>query len=157
MALTSPNIVSGKGVYLYDDTGRVILDGASGALVTNIGHGRPEVAAAVAEALGSVDYVVPVFRTPRRTRLAELLREQWLGDFDSFYFASGGSEANDSAIRLARMHHLAMGRPSRWKVIGREPSYHGSTSRDPVGRGCIASVRDGFDPLLADMAEGTLE
>jgi adenosylmethionine-8-amino-7-oxononanoate aminotransferase len=143
-----PTIVRATGVELITDDGRRIIDGASGAVVTNIGHGRAEVADAVAAALRQVDYVIPVWPTPKRLALADALVERWLPDgFNHVFFASGGSEANDSAIRLARFHHLATGQERRYKIIGRQPSYHGSTLATLAAGGHNAR-RSGYEPLL---------
>jgi adenosylmethionine-8-amino-7-oxononanoate aminotransferase len=147
---TGPHIVRASGSILYTDTGAEIIDGASGALVTNVGHGRREVADAVAAAMMTVDYVIPVWTTPNRLALIDLLAETWLPDgFTHSFFAAGGSEANDSAIRLARMYHLAVGRPQRWKVIGRDPSYHGSTLAT-LSAGQHRVRRTGFEPYLSE-------
>ena len=145
-----PTIVRANGSMLYTDDGRQILDGGSGALVTNIGHGRPELAAVAANAIARVDYVLPPWPTPARMSLAHTLVESWLPPtFHSVFLASGGSEANDSAIRLARLYHLANGDPGRWKVIGRSPSYHGSTLAT-LAAGHHRARRDGFDPFLSE-------
>jgi adenosylmethionine-8-amino-7-oxononanoate aminotransferase len=147
---TGPNIVRASGSILYTDTGAEIIDGASGALVTNIGHGRREIADAVHAAMMSVDYVIPVWTTPNRLALIDELADHWLPDgFTHAFFAAGGSEANDSAIRLARMHHLATGQSQRWKVIGRDPSYHGSTLAT-LSAGQHRVRRTGFEPMLSE-------
>jgi adenosylmethionine-8-amino-7-oxononanoate aminotransferase len=146
-----PVIVRGEGVALITADGRRIIDAAGGAVVNNIGHGRPEVADAVAAALRRLDYVVPIWPTPNRLELADVLVERWLPDgFDHVMFAGGGSEANDSAIRLARTHHLVRGDEQRHKVIGRVPSYHGATLATLAIGGHMAR-RDGFDPLMAEL------
>jgi len=143
-------IVRAEGCELITNSGRRILDAAGGAVVNNIGHGRQEVADAVAEAMSALGYVVPIWPTPYRSALANHLVEHWLPDgFDQVFFAAGGSEANDTAIRLARMHHLSRGDEQRHKVIGRIPSYHGSTLATLAIGGHMAR-RDGFDPLLAE-------
>jgi len=143
-------IVRGEGAELITDNGRRILDAAGGAVVNNVGHGRQEVADAVAEALGQLGYVVPIWPTPNREALAEYLGEHWLpAEFNHVFFAAGGSEANDTAIRLARMFHLSRGDNERHKVIGRIPSYHGSTLATLAIGGHMAR-RDGFDPLMSE-------
>ena len=125
---SGPEIVGGDGCWLLGADGRRILDGAGGAIVSNIGHGRAEVADAVRDALDGGAYVIPIWPTPHRERLHDLLVERWLPDgMGHVFFTSGGSESADSAIRLARAYHLACGRPERWKVVGRHPSYHGLT------------------------------
>lgn len=145
-----PTIVRAEGIELITDTGQRIIDGASGAVVTNIGHGRAEVADAVAAALRQLDYVIPTWPTPKRLALADVLVDRWLPEgFNHVFFAAGGSEANDSAIRLARFHHLARGDERRYKIIGRQPSYHGSTLATLAAGGHRAR-RSGYEPLLAE-------
>jgi adenosylmethionine-8-amino-7-oxononanoate aminotransferase len=125
---SGPTIVGGEGCWLFTDDGRRILDAAGGAMVANIGHGRAVVADAVRDALHGGAYVVPIWSTPHRERLRDLLVESWLpAGMGNVFFTSGGSESADSALRLARATHLASGRPERGKVIGRHPSYHGIT------------------------------
>jgi len=147
---SGPTIVGGEGSYLLTDDGRRILDGAGGAIVANIGHGRSEVADAVHDSMRTNAYVVPLWPTPNRLKLIDTLCSRWLPDgFDHVFFTSGGSESADSSIRLARAYHLAKGRPDRWKIIGRHPSYHGIT----VGAIAAASHtgrRAGYEPLLLD-------
>jgi len=117
-----------EGAYLIAPDGRRILDAAGGAVVVNVGHGRPEVAAAWARASEEATFVVPPFATPSRVRLVERLQDAWLPEgIRRCFFTSGGSEAVDAALRLAVQHHHAAGRPERWKVIGRDVSYHGTT------------------------------
>ncbi|MEM7092102.1 MAG: aminotransferase class III-fold pyridoxal phosphate-dependent enzyme [Actinomycetota bacterium] len=147
---TPGTIVRARGCELFTDGGRTILDAAGGAVVNNIGHGRPEIAEAVAEAMRSVNYVLPPWPTPNRIVLADHLVEQWLPEgFGQVGFAGGGSEANDTAMRLARMYHLARGDEQRHRVIGRVPSYHGSTLATLSIGGHMAR-RDGFDPMLTE-------
>ncbi|MEO5900233.1 MAG: aminotransferase class III-fold pyridoxal phosphate-dependent enzyme [Ilumatobacteraceae bacterium] len=145
-----PTIVGGSGVYLHTADGREILDGAAGAIVGNIGWGRAEVADAAREAMASGGFVMPIWPTPHRLALHDLLVERWLPDgFDRIFFTSGGSESTDSALRLARAYQLAKGRPSRWKVIGRHPSYHGMT----LATMAVASHsgrQAGYEPLLLE-------
>ncbi|HAP75775.1 MAG TPA: hypothetical protein DCR14_06795 [Acidimicrobiaceae bacterium] len=142
-----PTIVASEGCHLITSDGRRILDGAGGAIVGNIGWGRTEVAEAAAAAM-SIGYVVPLWPTPSRLALVDELVEHWLPDgFHHVFFTSGGSESTDSAIRLARAYQVAQGRPDRWKVIGRHPSYHGMTL------GTIAAAshlgrQKGYEPLL---------
>lgn len=142
-----PTIVAGDGVFLIADDGRRILDAAGGAIVGNIGWGRTEVAAATA-AVMSMGYVVPLWPTPSRLALRDELVQHWLPEgFNHVFFTSGGSESTDSAIRLARAYQVAKGRDSRWKVLGRHPSYHGMTT----GTMAVASHsarQKGYEPLL---------
>jgi adenosylmethionine-8-amino-7-oxononanoate aminotransferase len=145
-----PTIVGGEGCWLFTDDGRRILDAAGGAIVANIGHGRREVADAVHAALIGSAYVVPIWPTPHRLRLRDLLVERWLPEgMEHVFFTTGGSESADSALRLARAAHLARGRTERWKVIGRHPSYHGITL-GAMAAGSHSLRRAGYEPLLLD-------
>lgn len=147
---SGPVIVGGEGSYLFTDDGRRILDAAGGAIVANIGHGRSEVADAVDASMRRHAYVVPLWPTPGRLALVDRLRDHWLPEgFDHVFFTSGGSESADSALRLARAYHLAKGRPDRWKVIGRHPSYHGITLGS-IAVASHSSRRAGYEPLLLD-------
>jgi adenosylmethionine-8-amino-7-oxononanoate aminotransferase len=93
-------------------------------------------------------YVVPLWPTPARLALRDELVEHWLpAGMAHVFFTSGGSESTDSAIRLARAYQLGKGRPERWKVVGRHPSYHGMTT----GTMAVASHsarQKGYEPLL---------
>ncbi len=139
-----------EGHYLITPDGTRILDAAGGAIVCNIGHGRAEVAEAVGRVLAETTYVVPPFATESRVRLVERLQDDWLPEgITRAIFASGGSEAMDAAVRVARQHHVAAGRPGRWKIIGRELSYHGVTLAT-LGVGGHGKRRAGLEPLLLD-------
>jgi len=143
-------IVGGEGSWLLTADGGRILDGSGGAIVANIGHGRAEVADAVRDAMASGAYVLPVWPTPNRLRLLDTLRQHWLPDgFDHVFFTSGGSESADSAVRLAHAYQSAVGRPERWKVVGRHPSYHGVTL-GTLAVGSHDRRRAGFDRLLLE-------
>jgi adenosylmethionine-8-amino-7-oxononanoate aminotransferase len=146
-----PTIVRAEGVELHSADGRRIIDAAGGAVVNNIGHGRAEVADAVSAAMRDLDYVVPIWPTPNRLALSDELVDRWLpAGFEHVFFAGGGSEANDTAVRVARLFHLARGESQRHKVIGRTPSYHGSTLAT-LAIGGHAGRRDGFEPLLQEL------
>jgi adenosylmethionine-8-amino-7-oxononanoate aminotransferase len=141
-------VARAEGNYLITPDNRRILDAGGGAVVVNIGHGRAEVAEVAARALQELTYAVPPFATEARIRLVERLTSSWLPPgITRVGFTSGGSESVDAAIRLARSHHLAAGRPERWKVIGRELSYHGTTMAT-LAVGGHANRRKGFEPLL---------
>jgi adenosylmethionine-8-amino-7-oxononanoate aminotransferase len=145
---SGPTIVGADGVWLLTADGRRILDGAGGAIVSNIGHGRSEVADAVRDALDGGGYVIPIWPTPHRERLHDVLVDRWLpAGMGHVFFTSGGSESSDSAIRLARAYHVACGRPERWKVVGRHPSYHGLTL-GALAVGSHRNRRAGFEPIL---------
>ena len=143
-----PTIVGGEGCWLHTADGRRILDGAGGAIVGNIGWGRAEVADATRAAMVHGAYSVPIWPSEQRLLLRDRLVERWLPPgFTKVFFTSGGSESTDSALRLARNYQLGKGRPDRWKVVGRHPSYHGMT----LGTIAVASHSTrqvGFEPLL---------
>jgi adenosylmethionine-8-amino-7-oxononanoate aminotransferase len=139
-----------EGAYLITPDGRRILDAAGGAIVVNIGHGRREVAEVAAQALERLTYVVPTFTTKAKARLIDRLTERWLPEgLRRASFTSGGSESVEAALRLARLHHVCAGRPERWKIIGREFSYHGVTLA-ALAVGGHASRRKGYEPLLLE-------
>ncbi len=120
--------VGAQGCHLHMRDGRRILDAAGGAMVVNIGHGRREPGEAMARASTALSYVIPPFVTPQRMDLVERLQRDWLPPgFTRLHLSSGGSEAVETAIKLARQYHVAKGNAGRWKVIGRDLSYHGAT------------------------------
>jgi adenosylmethionine-8-amino-7-oxononanoate aminotransferase len=140
-----------EGAHLIIADGRRILDAAGGAIVANIGHGRREVADVAARALAELSYALPSQATPGRVQLVERLTERWLPPgLTRAVFTSGGSESMDSAIRLALLHQRARGEPGRWKVIGRDLSYHGTTLASLAVGGHTAR-RAGFEPWLIDL------
>lgn len=144
-----PEFARASGVWLYTTDGRAILDAAGQACVANIGYGRKEVAAAAARALEDFTHALPPFATPQRLQLVNTLRSKWLPPgLTRIHFVNSGSEATDAAIRLARQYQLGKGRASRWKVIGREASYHGVTLGALSVSG-HAERREGFEPLLS--------
>ncbi len=147
-ATTGPTIVGGSGCHLHTADGRSILDAAGGAIVGNVGWGRTEVADAVHEAMANSGYVIPLWPSPPRLALRDRLIDRWLPDgFTQVFFTSGGSESTDSALRLARAYHVGKGRPDRWKVIGRHPSYHGMTL-GTLAAGSHSVRQAGYEPLL---------
>jgi adenosylmethionine-8-amino-7-oxononanoate aminotransferase len=144
-------VARADGVWLTTSDGRRILDAAGGAVVVNVGHGRAEVAEAYARAVRETTYVVPPFATESRVRLVERLRERWLpAELTRALFTSGGSESMDVAIRLARQHFVSAGRPQRWKVIGRELSFHGTTL-GTLSIGGHEKRRAAFGPWLHEL------
>ncbi len=137
-----------EGIWLFTRDGRRILDAAGGAIVASIGHGRAEVAEAAARALAGTTFVVPPFATEERLALVERLRGGWLPEsLTRMVFASGGSESVDLALRVARQHHVCAGRSGRWKMVGRDLSYHGTTLAT-LAVGGHTSRRAGLEPLL---------
>lgn len=150
-----PEFVSAHGAYLTTVDGRDILDAAGQACVSNIGYGRREVAEAAAQALVDFTHALPPLATPQRLQLVQTLLDKWLpAALDRIHFVNSGSEATDAAIRLARQHHLARGNRGKWKVIGRDASYHGVTI-GALGVSGHAQRRRGFEPLLSPVPQAS--
>ena len=136
-----------EGCFLYAKNGQAILDASGGAIVSNIGHGRTEVAEAVADSMRKYDYVVPPFATEDRLGLVDRLQKKWLPKhLTRVHLSSGGSEAVDVALRLARLYHVGRGEESRYKIIGRDISYHGTTVAT-LSVGGHMSRRKGLEPM----------
>ncbi|MFP6817282.1 MAG: aminotransferase class III-fold pyridoxal phosphate-dependent enzyme [Pseudomonadales bacterium] len=122
------SIERASGVHLYTAAGDEILDAAGGAIVANIGHGRQRVVDKVAEATLNYTYVVPPWITPSRRALVDALEADWLpAELSRIHITSGGSEAVESALKLALQYHAARGETSRSQIISRSVSYHGTT------------------------------
>ncbi|MDN8615181.1 aminotransferase family protein [Variovorax ginsengisoli] len=123
-----PRIARGEGIFLWDSDGRRYLDATAGAVVANIGHGNPRVLAAMAEQAGRVTFAYPrFFESEHSIALSDKVCTLAGEGFDRAFFVSGGSEANESALKLARQYAVVGGQARRFKVISREPSYHGAT------------------------------
>tara|TARA_Y100000766_G_scaffold39795_1_gene29901 strand:+ start:26280 stop:27593 length:1314 start_codon:yes stop_codon:yes gene_type:complete len=117
-----------EGAYLYTNDGRKILDAAGGAIVSNIGYGREEVADAIARAVKNNSYILPPFLTPEREALLDELRENWLPPhLTRIHLSSGGSEANESAVKLAIQYQASRGKSEKNIILTRSLSYHGTT------------------------------
>jgi adenosylmethionine-8-amino-7-oxononanoate aminotransferase len=120
-------ITKTEGVYLRTSSGHRIIDFSGGPMAVSIGYGRPEVADAAARVLGEVSYVIPVFASEARIELVKRIKKMLPEELRNVYLCSGGSEANEAAIKLARQYQVLAGRESRHKVISRNLSYHGMT------------------------------
>ena len=123
-----PRMAKAEGVYVWDQEGNRYLDGSSGAMVSNIGHSDPRVLEAMRRQMeqGTFGYRLH-FETEAAERLADMTCALAPEGFEKVFFVSGGSEAVEGAIKLARQWAWATDQRSRWKVISRAPSYHGST------------------------------
>ena len=123
-----PTVARASGAVVWDTEGRRYLDGSGGAVVVNVGHGREEIAAAMARQAGAAGYVHGTqFTSDVLEEYARRLAVHAPGDCRRLYLLSGGSEATETAVKLARAYHLARGEGERHKVIGRTVSYHGNT------------------------------
>ena len=143
-----PMVVRGDGPYVYDQHGRRYLDGLSGLFVVQVGHGRTELAAAAAKQAGELAYF-PLwsYAHPRAVELAERLAALAPGDCNRVFFTSGGSEAVESAWKLARQYFRASGQPGRYKVLSRDIAYHGTTMGALSITG-VAGIKQPFEPLV---------
>lgn len=147
-----PVAVAGQGCYLTDASGKQYLDASGGAAVSCLGHGDQAVIDAIKAQLDSLAYAHTGFFTsePAET-LADLLIENAPGDQDRVYLVSGGSEAVEAALKLARHYHVERGEPQRGRIIARKQSYHGNTI-GALSAGGNAWRRVQFAPLLLDIS-----
>ena len=145
-----PLITHGEGVYLYDEKGKRYIDGSGGALVVNIGHGQKEILQSMADQMGKVGYVHGTqFTTQSIEEYSEALGEILPNGLEKIYFLSGGSEAVEAAIKLARQYYLESGQTERWRVVARWQSYHGNTLGALSLTGRVGARRP-YLPLLID-------
>ncbi|GAA0616537.1 aspartate aminotransferase family protein [Thalassospira tepidiphila] len=140
-----PLIERSEGVYMWDVDGKRYIDASSGAMVSNIGHSDPRVIAAMTKQLEKASFAYRLhFENDAAEDLAIRLAERAPGDLERVFFVSGGSEAVESCIKLARQYALAKGQAQRTKIISRFPSYHGATL------GALAIT--GYTPMHAPFA-----
>ncbi|MBL0171466.1 MAG: aspartate aminotransferase family protein [Gemmatimonadaceae bacterium] len=141
-------LVSAEGMYYQDADGRQVLDGVSGLWCVNAGHGRAEIVAAIREAAGVLDYA-PGFQMghPSSFALAERLAGFLPGTLDRVFFTTSGSEAVDTALKMALAYHRARGEPRRVAFIGRQRGYHG-VGFGGISVGGIAPNRQAFEAQL---------
>jgi adenosylmethionine-8-amino-7-oxononanoate aminotransferase len=142
-----PLIVRADGCYVYDDRGNRYLDGLSGLFCVNAGHGRTEYGEAAARQVEELDfYTLWSYAHPRAIELAARIAELAPGDLNRVFFTSGGSEAVESALKLARNYHRLHGKGQKHKFIAREVAYHG-TSMGALSATGITELRTQFEPL----------
>ncbi|MDQ1485693.1 MAG: hypothetical protein QOJ62_1386 [Actinomycetota bacterium] len=143
-----PVIVRGEGAWVYDAKGRRYLDGLAGLFVSMVGHGRAEIAEAGARQAKELAYF-PLwsYAHPRAVELAERLANLAPGDINRVFFTTGGSEAVESAWKLARQYFRSTGQPDRYKVISRDIAYHGTTMGALSITG-LPGIKAPFEPLV---------
>ena len=145
---TYPKAVRGEGIYLIDSEGNRYLDACGGAAVSCLGHDHPAVLDAIRDQLSRLAYAhTSFFTTDALEELAEELAASAPAGIERVYFTSGGSEAVEAAIKLARQVALERGEPERDTLIARRQSYHGNTL-GALATGGHAGRRRGFEPLL---------
>jgi adenosylmethionine-8-amino-7-oxononanoate aminotransferase len=142
-----PVIVRGEGQYVFDQNGKRYLDGLAGLFVSQIGHGRTEVAEAGARQASELAYF-PLwsYAHPQAIELAERLSAMAPGDLNRVFFTSSGSEAVESAWKLAKQYFKAIGQPGRYKVLSRSIAYHG-TSLGALAITGLPQIKEPFEPL----------
>lgn len=136
-------MVSAKGVHYTDDHGRTLFDGASGLWTSPLGHGDPRIIEAIQKQYAVMDYV-PAFQMAgsETFRLAKRITQYAPKDLGKVFFVNSGSEAVDTALKIALAYHRAMGHASRMRMIGRERAYHG---------GCVGGISVGGIPTNRKM------
>ncbi|WP_191577055.1 aspartate aminotransferase family protein [Achromobacter insolitus] len=148
---TPPVAVRGQGVWIHDSAGRAYLDGSGGAAVSCLGHNHPDVQAALHAQIDALAYAHTSFFT---TEVAEKLAARLVADAPAgtshAYFVSGGSEAVEAALKMARQYFVEIGQPQRRHIIARRQSYHGNTL-GALAVGGNAWRRAQFAPLLIDV------
>ena len=153
-SITAPPVkaVASEGCYIIDETGKRYLDGSGGAAVSCLGHGDPEVIAAIKEQTEQMAFAHTGFFTSNPAEeLADVLIEHAPAGLERVYFVSGGSEAVEAALKLARQYHLENGEPQREHIIARRQSYHGNTL-GALATGGNQWRRRQFEPMLMNVS-----
>jgi adenosylmethionine-8-amino-7-oxononanoate aminotransferase len=143
-----PIITRGEGSYVYDEHGKRYLDGLSALFCVNAGHGRTEIGEAAAAQVKELGFFTNwSYAHPKAIELAGRVAALAPGDLNRVFFTSGGSEAVESAWKLARQYHKLAGNPLKTKIISREVAYHGTTFGALSITG-ITPLRTPFEPLV---------
>jgi adenosylmethionine-8-amino-7-oxononanoate aminotransferase len=138
--------VEGKGVRVRDAEGHWWLDANAGYVCVNVGYGRTEIADAAYEQMRRLSYFPGGSTTEPVARLAEKLAEITPGDLSRTFFSSGGSEANETAVKIARAFYKRVGEPTRYKIISREGSFHGALGISMWLGGMQGRPRNDYEP-----------
>ena len=145
----NPRILArAEGMYFFDDTGRAVLDACSGLWCVNAGHGRKPIVEAIRKSAGELDFA-PTFQFshPSAFALAERLAALAPAGMDHVFFVNSGSEAADTALKIARAYMQRIGQGGRFRLVGRERGYHG-VNFGGISVGGIANNRHAYVPLL---------
>lgn len=143
-----PTIARGEGVYLFDSQGNQYLDACGGAAVSNLGHSHQAVKQAMLDQIEKVPFAHTGFFTSEVSeQLAELICQQMPSQFNQVYLVSGGSEAVESALKMARQYFVECGKPEKKQFIARQQSYHGNTL-GALAVGGNEWRREPFKPIL---------
>ena len=145
-----PVAVQGLGVYIIDGEGKRYLDASGGAAVSSLGHSHPRVIGAIKNQIDDIAFAhTGSFTSQPAEALADFLVERAPSGINHVYFVSGGSEAVESALKIARQYFLELGQPQRGKFIARRQSYHGNTL-GALAVGGNQWRREPFEPILID-------
>ncbi|MBV9062117.1 MAG: aminotransferase class III-fold pyridoxal phosphate-dependent enzyme, partial [Alphaproteobacteria bacterium] len=146
---TAPRMLTrADGMYYYDGTGRALLDACAGLWCVNAGHGRKEIAEAIARSARELDYAPNFqFAHPQAFTLAQRIAALAPEGLEHVFFVNSGSEACDAALKVARAYFQKIGQGSRFQLIGREKGYHGVTFAG-ISTGGIGNNRKPYGPLL---------
>mgnify|MGYP001164632170 FL=1 len=142
-------VVAGQGARVTDSEGKTWLDVQGGYASVNVGYGRPEIAEAMLTQMQALTYFPQGTTTEPLVRLVEKLGTMLPGDLERVWPVTGGSEANETAIKLARAYHKRKSEPGRYKIISRKGSYHGATA-GVMWLGGSSGLSD-YEPALAGM------
>jgi hypothetical protein len=143
-----PVIVRGEGPYVWDSKGKRYLDGLAGLFTSQLGHGRMELAEAAGKQAGELAYFpIWTYAHPKAIELADKVANLAPGDLNRVFFTSGGSEAVESAWKLARQYFKEIGQPLRTKVVSRHVAYHGTTMGALSITG-VTAIKGVFEPLV---------
>ena len=146
-----PPVAGGDGMYLIDKSGKRYLDASAGAAVSCLGHQHPAVIGAIKDQLDKIAFAhTGFFSSEPAEELAAMLASRAPAGLNKTYFVSGGSEAVESALKLARQYFLESGQPRRHKIIARRQSFHGN-SLGALAVGGNEWRRAPFEPLLIDV------
>lgn len=144
-------LVSGKGVFVTDDTGKEYLDAVAGIGVVALGYGRNDLVEALADQARRLPFAQSMrFENDAAERLADRLASFAPPGLSWSFFTNGGSEALDSTVKLVRQYWLDRGQPGKWKVIGRRPGFHGNTLM-ALSVGYHAGRRARYLPYITDL------
>ncbi|MVO18632.1 aspartate aminotransferase family protein [Parasedimentitalea huanghaiensis] len=145
-----PVLDQARGVYMWDQEGKRYLDGSSGAMVCNIGHSNENVLTSMRRQMEKSTFGYRLhFETEVSEQLAAKLTDLMPDGLNKVFFVSGGSEAVETGLKLARQHAVSTGQSSRWKVISRTPSYHGCS----LGALAVTGYRPLNEPFVPMMQE----
>lgn len=143
-----PIITHGEGCYVYDAQGRQYLDGLAGLFTSQLGHGRKDIAKAVAEQTEKLGFFpIWCYAHPSAIELAARIADSAPGDLNRVFFTSGGGESVEAAWKLARQYFAEIGQPRRYKVISRNLAYHG-TSLGALSINGATGIKNVFEPLV---------